>query len=411
MDSLWMHEAFSRVKKNSASGVDGVSAAEYAKDLESNLAELLDRAKSGSYRAPPVKRKLIPKNDHEFRAIGIPTVEDKVLQRAVAMVLEPIYEQEFIDCSYGFRPKRSAQQAMDALREAIKETDGGWVLDADIKGFFDTIEHKILREILRKRIKDSVILRLLSKWLKAGVMSEDVFHAATGEGTPQGGVISPLLSNIFLHEVLDSWFAQEVLPRLKGKAKLVRFADDFVIVFEKQSDALKVLGVLPKRFGKYGLELHPEKTRLVEFRHPWKGGGKPETFTFLGFTFYWGKTRNNGYAVQRRTSSKKMRRSLSGIHEWCKKNRHKPIQWQSRKLGEKLRGHFAYYGVTGNYKMIAEFRYRVERIWRHWLNRRSRKDDGMSWERFRTVVQEHFKLPPARIIHKAQTEHQMTWTI
>lgn len=411
MDSLWMHEAFSRVKKNSASGVDGVSAAEYAKDLESNLAALLDRAKSGSYRAPPVKRKLIPKNEYEFRAIGIPTVEDKVLQRAVAMILEPIYEQEFDDCSYGFRKKRSAHQAMDTLREAIKETDGGWVLDADIKGFFDTIEHKILRDFLRKRIHDSVILRLLSKWLKAGVMNEDVFHAATGEGTPQGGVISPLLSNIFLHEVLDSWFAQEVLPRLKGKAKLIRFADDFVIVFEKQDDALNVLDVLPKRFGKYGLELHPEKTRLVEFRHPWKGKVKPETFTFLGFTFYWGKTRNNGYAVKRKTSSKKMRRSLSGIHEWCKKNRHKPLRWQSQKLGEKLRGHFGYYGVTGNYKSIAEFRYRVERIWRHWLNRRSRKDDGMSWKRFGNVVQVHFKLPPAEIVHKAQTEHQMAWSI
>jgi len=411
MDALWMHDAFSRLKKRSAPGVDGVGVAEYARDLGSNLEGLLERAKSGSYRAPPVKRKMIPKNEHEFRAIGIPTVEDKVLQRAVTMVLEPVYEQEFNDCSYGFRPKRSPHQALDAVREAIREIDGGWVLDVDIKAFFDTIRHDLLREMLRKRIKDQVILRLLGKWLKAGVMEDGAFHSATGEGTPQGGVVSPLLSNVYLHEVLDTWFAETVMPKLRGTAKLIRFADDFVVVFDRLDDAQRVLNVLPKRFGKYGLALHPEKTRLVDFRHPWKSEVKPETFEFLGFTYYWGKTKNGGYSVKQKTSAKKMRRSLKQIHAWCKKHRHQPMAWLCQKLGEKLNGHYAYYGITGNYKSIAEYRYRVERLLRHWLNHRSRKKDGMSWKRFGVLMREHYTLPKARIVHRAKTEHQMAWSL
>lgn len=397
--------------KDSAPGVDGVIATEYAMNLEVNLADLLEWAKSGRYKAPPVKRKWIPKNEHKFRAIGIPTLEDKILQRAIAMLLEPLYEQVFLDCSYGFRPRRSAHQALDAVREGIREVNGGWVLDVDIKAFFDMIPHKILREILRKRISDSVVLRLLGKWLKAGVMDDGVFHRPTAEGTPQGGVISPLISNVYLHEVLDSWFAKTVMPCLKGKAKLIRFADDFVIVFERLDDAGRVMNVLPKRFEKYGLQLHPEKTRLVDICHPWESHRKPGTFDFLGFTFYWGKTQNNGYAVKKKTAAKKFRRSLKQVHTWCKKNRHQPIAWLCSKLGEKLNGHYAYYGVTGNYKSIAEFRYRVERILRYWLNRRSRKGDGMSWHRFGILMRDHFTLPKARIVHASQTEHQLIWNI
>jgi RNA-directed DNA polymerase len=411
LDMLWMHTAFARVRKDSAPGVDGMMAEEYALNLEANLADLLERAKSGRYKAPPVKRKWIPKNENEFRAIGIPTLEDKILQRAIAMLLEPMYEQIFLDCSYGFRPRRSAHQALDAVRDAIREVNGGWVLDVDIKAFFDTIPHKILREILRKRINDSVVLRLLGKWLKAGVMDDGVFHRSTAEGTPQGGVISPLISNVYLHEVLDEWFAKIVKPCLKGKAKLVRFADDFVIVFERLDDAGRVMNVLPKRFEKYGLQLHPEKTRLVDFCHPWESHRKPGTFVFLGFTFYWGKTKNNGYAVKKKTAAKKFRRSLKQVHTWCKKNRHKPIAWLCRKLSEKLNGHYAYYGVTGNYKSIVEFRYRAERILRYWLNRRSRKGDGMSWHRFGKLMRDHFTLPKARIVHPAKTEHQLVWNI
>jgi len=411
MDALWMHEAFSRLKKKAAPGVDGVGVSDYAKDLGPKLADLLERAKSGSYRAPPVKRTWIPKNKQEVRAIGIPTVEDKVLQRAVAMILEPIYETSFYDGSYGFRPKRSAHQACDQLRKEIIKMDGGWVLDVDIKGFFDTLDHTILKEILRKRIQDTVILRLLSKWLKAGVLEDGAFTSSRGEGTPQGGVISPILSNIYLHEALDEWFVEEIVPRLKGKAKLIRYADDFVIVLAEEEDAHRVMRVLPKRLGKYGLAIHPEKTRLVNFRHPWKNKTKPETFEFLGFCFYWGKTKNNGYAVKKKTSAKKLRRSLSHVHTWCKRNRHMPLAWQWKKLSEKLTGHYAYYGVYGNSKSIGEFRYRVERIWQHWLNLRSRDKGGMGWARFNVLMRDHFPLPAARIVHRPETEHQLNWNL
>ena len=408
MDIYWMHEAFSQVKTNASPGVDGVDAKAYAENVGAKLEDLLERAKSGRYRAPPVKEKLIPKNQHESRAIGIPTVEDKVLQRAVAMLLEPLYEQDFKDCSYGFRKKRSAHQALDALREGIREMGGGWVLDVDIKAFFDTIPHNNLREILRNRIHDSVVLRLLGKWLNAGVMREGVHHRAGDEGTPQGGVISPLLSNVYLHEVLDAWFEEQIQPRLRGRGRMVRFADDFVMVFEQEEDARRVWDVLPKRFGKYGLELHESKTHLVDFRHPWQSKRKPETFEFLGFCFYWGKTRKGGYAVQKKTSAKKLRRSLREMADWCKTHRHQPMKWQHRKLCEKLKGHYAYYGVRGNYRSINAFHYRTVRLWRHWLSKRTRGKGHMNWSRFRHLLQEHFRLPPPRIVHRHNSHHQLT---
>jgi len=246
----------------------------------------------------------IPKNEREKRPISIPTVEDKLLQRAVYMLMEPIYESDFLDCSYGFRPRRSPHQALTALRGHLKEMDGGWVLDMDIRKYFDSIPHAQLKEVLRKRVNDSVILRLVAKWLRAGVL-EDRVLTQSREGTPQGGVISPLLSNIYLHEVLDSWFEESVKPRMRGKAQMIRFADDCVMVFKHLSDAQRVMNVLTKRLAKYGLELHPEKTRLVDFRHPWDSGRKPETFDFLGFTHYWGKT---GRAVSRSERKRNRRR-------------------------------------------------------------------------------------------------------
>lgn len=405
MDMYWMREAFSMLKK-SAPGVDGVTLDEYAEELELNLADLLERAKSGRYIPPPVKRGYVPKNEHEFRPIGMPTVEDKVLQRAVKMLLEPIYEVDFLDGSYGFRPNRSVHQALDALRERLKELNGGWVLEVDIRNFFDSIPHAQLKEFLRLRVKDSVILRLLAKWLRAGVLEEGMV-TVSDEGTPQGGVISPLLSNVYLHYVLDEWFETMIKPRLKGPAHLIRFADDFVLVFKRLDDAHRVMDVLPKRFGKYGLSIHPEKTRLVDFRHPWDSREKPETFDFLGFTHYWGKTRKGGFAIKKKTASKKLRLKLKGMHEWCKAHRHKQLEWQHAKLCSKLQGHYAFYGVTGNFAALAEFRYQVIRIWRYWLNRRSRKRDGMSWARFGMLLRSKFLLPSARIIHAAKTERQL----
>ena len=269
MDIDWLKEAYRRTRKDGAVGVDGVTADEYEQDLEGNLQRLLDRAKSGTYQAPPVRRVHIPKGGSttETRPIGIPTLEDKVLQRAVVMLLEPIYEQDFLDCSYGFRPGRSAHEALESFRDQLMNCRGGWVLEVDIRKFFDNLDHGHLRTFLQLRVRDGVLLRLIGKWLKAGVM-EDGSVSYPDAGSPQGGCVSPLLSNVFLHYVLDLWFEQEVQPRLRGRAFLIRYADDFVIGFRDTSDAQRVMDVVPKRFGKYGLTVHPTKTKLVPFRPP-----------------------------------------------------------------------------------------------------------------------------------------------
>jgi len=273
MDIDWLKEAYRKTRKDGAVGVDGQTAKDYAVDLEANLQSLLDRAKAGDpYKAPPVRRVYIPKGDGSLRPLGITTFEDKVLQRAVVMLLEPLYEQDFMDCSYGFRPKRSAHQALEAIWQQLMRMGGGWVLDVDIRQYFDTLDHGCLREILDKRMRDGVVRRLIGKWLKAGVLDQGCITFPE-TGTPQGGVVSPLLANIYLHEVLDVWFAQEVKPRLRGEAFLVRYADDFVMGFALEEDARRVLDVLPKRFEKYGLKIHPDKTRLVEFRKPKRFGG------------------------------------------------------------------------------------------------------------------------------------------
>jgi group II intron reverse transcriptase/maturase len=292
LDLPWLLEAYRRTRKDGAAGVDGQTAADYEADLRGNLQGLVDRAKSGTYRAPPVRRVHIPKGTggNETRPLGIPTFEDKVLQRAAVMVLEAIYEQDFYPCSYGFRPGRSAHQALRDLWQQTMQTGGGWVLDVDIRKFFDTLDHAQLRNLLRRRVRDGVLLRLIDKWLGAGVLEAGSLSYPEA-GTPQGGVISPLLANVYLHYVLDEWFEREVKPRLRGRAFLIRYADDFVIGFTDESDARRVLEVLPKRFGKYGLTLHPAKTRLVPFRRPpqrptpgARAQERPGTFDFLGFT-------------------------------------------------------------------------------------------------------------------------------
>ncbi len=260
----------------------------------------------------------IPKGDgSKTRPIGIPTFEDKVLQRAVLMVLEAVYEQDFYDFSYGFRPKRSAHQALDSLWHRLMDVHGGWVLEADISSFFDTLDHKILRSFLDQRVRDGVIRKMIDKWLKAGVLEDGQLRRTT-DGTPQGGVISPLLANIYLHEVLDRWFVEQVQPRMRGPAHLIRYADDFVMVFATESDARRVMEVLPKRFAKYGLTLHPEKTRLIEYGRTQGprnggGGGKPPTFDFLGFTHYWGKSRKGKLVVKRKTARRRFARSLKRV--------------------------------------------------------------------------------------------------
>jgi group II intron reverse transcriptase/maturase len=385
IDIEWLKEAYRRTRKDGAAGVDEQSAKEYAANLEGNLQTLLDRAKSGDrYRAPPVRRVHIPKGDgRKTRPIGIPTFEDKVLQRSVAMVLEAVHEQDFLDCSYGFRPGRSAHDALRTLRAGMMEMAGGWVLEADIEAFFDSVNRNQLQQVLRQRVQDGVLLRLVGKWLNAGVMEEGQLHYPDA-GTPQGGVISPLLANIFLHEVLDLWFEREVKPRLRGQAFLVRYADDFVIVFSAEEDARRVLDVLPKRFGKYNLRLHPEKTRLIQFRRPpllreLPKEKEPGSFGFLGFHLYWARSRQGKWIVLCKTASSRLARALVRVNDWCRAHRHDPIREQHKTLTSKLRGHYNYFAVTGNHRAVNALRFLVTRVWFKWLCRRSRANPDWVW--------------------------------
>ena len=404
MDVRWLREAYQSTRKDGAVGVDNQTAKEYERNLGENLRSLLERAKSGSYRAPPVRRVYIPKGTSktEMRPIGVPTFEDKVLQRAVTMVLEPLYEQEFLDCSYGFRPGRSAHDALDALWKQLMHIGGGWIIDLDIRKFFDTTDHSHIREILKKRVCDGVITRLIGKWLNAGVWEKGAVSYPE-KGTPQGGVISPMLSNVYLHEVLDKWFEQVVKPRLKGKAFLVRYADDAILGFAYEEDARKVMEVLPKRFAKYGLTIHPEKTRVVRFQGPSKanpedhGHPKRETFNFLGFTHSWKRSRKGNWVIRQTTEKGRFARALKKVSGWCRKKRHASIEEQHAQLQRKLMGHYAYYGITGNYNMLANFRYQVIRVWKKWLSRRS-NNGWVSWERLKVLL-ERFPLAPVRVVH------------
>lgn len=399
LDVDWLREAYRRLRKASAPGYDGQTVADYGKDLETNLQSLLDRAKSGSYFAPPVRRVHIPKGTgKETRPIGIPATEDKLLQRAVSMLLEPIYEQDFLECSYGFRPGRSAHGALSDLWSQCMTSGAQWILDMDISKFFDTLDKTHLRSFLQHRVRDGVITRLIGKWLNAGVLEQEVLSYPEA-GTPQGGSISPLLSNVYLHYVLDQWFAQEVKPRLRGRAFMIRFADDAVMGFELQEDAEKVFRVLPKRFGKYGLTSHPDKTRLVAFGRPSGTEGKrPGTFDFLGFTHYWGKSRRGKWIIKQKTARQRLSRGLKRIDEWCRRHRHEPVADQHRELCQKIRGHYAYYGMTGNGLWLKKFNQGVRRIWQKWLHRRSRTPSDMPWDRFVRVM-EGYPFPPIRVVH------------
>lgn len=400
IDVNWLREAYRRTRKDGAPGVDGVSAEQYAEHLEENLRSLLDRAKSGRYRAPPVRRVHIPKGDGtETRPIGIPTFEDKVLQRAVAMVIGEVYEQEFHDFSFGFRPGRSAHQALQTLRTAAWQMKGGWLVEVDIKQFFDTVDHAHLRTILGQRIGDGVLLRLIGKWLNAGIL-EGLVLSRPDEGTPQGGVISPLLANIYLHEVLDEWFVRDVRPKLGGEAAMVRYADDVAVLFARKQDAERFLEALPKRFGKYGLTLHPDKTRMVAFQRPDRVGPDaegPETFDLLGFTHVWAKSRKGFWVVKQRTAQDRFSRALRRLRAWCRWHRHDPLEAQHRTLTQKLEGHYAYYGITSNGDGIKNFFFQAERAWHAALARRSQR--GFSWKKMRRLL-ERLPLPTPRIVHR-----------
>ena len=404
IDLDWMRKAYELTRKDGATGIDGITADEYELNLEVNLTALLDRIKSGRYKAPPVRRTYIPKADGTQRPLGIPTFEDKVAQRAIVMVLELIYEQDFLPCSYGFRRGRSAHDALRALYRATTLQRQHWVLDVDIRKYFDSIPHHELRAILDRRVTDGVIRRMIDKWLKAGVLEDGLLRLAI-EGTPQGGVISPMLSNIFLHHVLDEWFEGQVRPRMAEGCTLVRYADDFVMTFANHRDAKRVFEVLGKRLGRYGLMLHPAKTRFIDFRPEGKGGEQPDcrapSFDFLGFTHLWVKSQKRNDVVRQRTAKSRLARALVSINEWCRKNRHLLVRWQHARLSAKLIGHYAYYGITGNMRQLQQYHLQVVRLWRKWLARRDRSK-RLSWERFNALFARQ-PLPRPYIIHRYAT--------
>lgn len=404
IDIEWLKEAYRRTRKDGAPGVDGQTWAAYGQGLEENLSSLLNRAKSGAYRAPPVRRVHIPKGDGvSTRPIGIPTLEDKVLQRAVVMALEPVYEQDFLGCSYGCRPGRSAHQALESFWQQMMQMRRGWVIEVDIKKFFDTLDHGLVQDVIRRRVRDGVLLRLIGKWLNAGVQEAGEVTQPEA-GTPQGGVISPLLANAFLHEALDVWFHDEVKPRLRGAAFLIRYVDDVVIGFACEDDARRVMAVLPARLGRYGLTLHPDKTRLIPFGPPSRGSKRPDddgqagsgSFDLLGFTHFWSRSRKGNPVIKRKTAKGRFRRGLQRIAQWCREAMHWPLKEQHKTLTQKLQGHYAYYGITGNAEALGRFRDKVQRVWYRALARRSNK--GLTWERFGQLLKV-FELPPAIAIH------------
>jgi RNA-directed DNA polymerase len=395
-----LKEAYSKTRKEAAPGIDGVTTKEYSENLEENLTDLHIRMRNQKYKATPVKRSWIGKEDGSQRPLGLPILEDKIAQRSVSMVMSAIYEQDFYDFSYGFREGHSPHQAIEALRDQCYKEKVHWIIDADITKFFDNLDHDLLREIIKKRINDGSLLRLIGKWLKAGVLEGETLSYPR-QGTPQGGVISPLLANIFLHHVLDEWYEKEIKPRLKGRSFLIRFADDFIIGCELAEDARRIMSVLPKRFGRFKLIIHPKKTVLVDFRSPdWRREtlSSHHTFDFLGFTHYWAKSRKGNWVIKRKTAAKRMRRTMKAIWQWCCEHRHWSLPEQHRVMSSKLRGHYQYYGIRGNYKMLEIVYEWARKSWKRWLGRRSR-DGYISWEEFDAKIWSTFALPPPKIVH------------
>lgn len=352
MTMEFLREAFMRVRLEAAPGIDGVTWRVYKLNLSINLEGLHRRLREGRYKAPPVRRAWIEKEDGRRRPLGIPSLEDKIVQRAVAMLLEAVYEPLFYDISYGFRPGRSAHQALSSLRTQCLTLNISWIVDADVSNYFDEIDHGHLRTFLKKKVNDGTLRRLIGKWLNAGVLEEGQLRQPE-TGSPQGGVISPILANIYLHHVLDEWIVKAVQPRLSGRSFILHFADDFIIGCEEHTDAERVFAVLPKRFSRFGLTIHPAKSRLIQFGKPeGKAGKGTGTFDFLGFTHYWGKTRKGGWTIKRKTRRARMARAHRAIWAWCRDHRHWSIPEQYQRLKAKLQGHYAFYGIRGNYKAL-----------------------------------------------------------
>jgi group II intron reverse transcriptase/maturase len=393
VDEDLMKEAFRRIRKDAAVGVDGVTKEQYGEQLEDNLRRLHTRMREGRYRHQPIRRVHIPKAPGRTRPIGVSTIEDKVVQNALTMVLEVLYEPVFLDCSYGFRPGRSAHDALRTVNAACMRGEVNVVLEADIESFFDSIDRKKLMEMLRQRVNDEDFARLVGKCLHVGVL-DGAEYSEPDVGTAQGSVLSPMLGNIYLHHVLDTWLEREVRPRLRGKACLVRYADDLVIGFERREDAEMVMAMLQQRMAEYGLRLHPEKTRLVPFSQPSRrqdGGKGPGTFDFLGFTLFWRKTRGGAWGQNFRTREARIHRAIVAIADFCRRHRHEPVKEQHASLCRRINGHFNYFGANGNVASLDRLVRAATRAWFKWLRRRSNRT-RLNWQRFGDLLRA-FPLP------------------
>jgi len=399
IDEELLAGAFARLRGNAAVGVDGITKDQYGQDLQHKLRDLHERMKTMRYRHQPIRRVHIPKEKKgQTRPIGISATEDKVVQNALREVLEAVYEQTFMDCSYGFRPGRSAHDAVRALTRAVDGGEANWILEFDVVSFFDSVRRTQLMEMLQERVADGSLLRLIGKCLQVGVL-DGAEITEPSEGTVQGSTLSPMLGNVYLHTVLDRWFAEEVRPRLRGKATFIRFADDGVFGFERQDDAERVQAVLGKRMERFGLTLHPEKTRLLDFRRPSRSrteGRSPTTFDFLGFCWYYRRTRKGSWTVTCKTRRARLVRAIQRVYEWCRRNRHMHVREQHAQLVRRVRGHINYFGVNGNIISLRRFVYQVERSWHKWLNRRSQRA-RLDWERFQDLLNS-LPLPKARIV-------------
>ena len=404
-------ECFKMLKKGKAAGVDGMSVEVYAENLESNLKDLVNRMKKQAYKPLPARRTYIAKANGKMRPLGIPAVEDKIVQRGITRILEAIYEVEFLDFSYGFRPHKSCHQALKRVDEIIMKNPINHIIDADIKGFFDHVDHEWLMKFLGHKISDSNFLRLIKRFLKNGYLEEGKLHA-TNEGTPQGGVVSPILANIYLHYALDLWIERSVKPKCRGVVEMVRYADDFVICVQYKDDAIHILQALKERMSKFNLELEMDKTRLIEFGRFAKQNAEVKklrvsTFNFLGFTHFIDRTRKGGFKLGRKTDGKKLRTKLKEMNEWLKAARNAyPINEIWKTLRTKLRGHFQYYGVSGNFRCIRLFDTLSKKLALKWLNRRSQKK-SFTWESFYKYLERH-PLPKPEIHHDFYTGFAVT---
>lgn len=388
VDESSLLEEHRKQKRKKAAGVDGVDKASYDKQAEENIHHLIERMKRFQYKPQPVRRAYIPKTNGKLRPLGIPAYEDKLVQGVMSRILSDVYEGRFLDSSYGFRPGRSAHQAVEYINRSVMSGKVGYVLEADIRGFFDNVNHEWLMRFLEHDIQDKIFLRYIKRFLTAGIM-EGTELKDSDRGTPQGGLISPVLANVYLHYVLDLWFEKTIKPRLKGEAYYVRYADDFLMMFQKEQDANAVMAVLPKRMGKFGLELAEEKTRIMPFG---RYRGTKEGFDFLGFTFFNSKMRNDKYKLGIRTSKKKLKVKKQAVKAWLKERRNKPVNETMMTVAAALRGHYNYYGVSGNYASLDNFYRYVEYHMYKMLNRRSQRK-SVTYEKFRKIWQYYAPVP------------------